>query len=191
MFDELLKKWAKAFDEVHLLDEFQQKAVVMKYAYAVCFELEDYTPGNFPPRDELLNIIPGEVILGYEEYGLSADGLPCYHQRVYNDDKRYAGFYRYSPEAVEYIFFNLGIGVPYLFHRIEFEAGRKVSFQRVTADGGGGAFARMTGEQAIQRAKNDEYSIFLSERRYEYKDGRIVRDISDNRVPGMGQFQLE
>jgi hypothetical protein len=189
MFEELLQGWGKAFGEFGLLMEYRKKAVMVKYASENYFELEDYTPEGFLPRQELLDQVPEEIVVSYIEYGLTADGLPCFYQTVNADGSiHWAAFYRYSSEAVEFVEYNLAKEVPRLFQRMVFERGRKVAFLRSVANGGGAWFFRMTGEEAVEMARKDESSIFLYEQCYEYEGDHIVRDRSDNRASGIGFY---
>jgi hypothetical protein len=141
MFDELITGWAKAFDEIGLLEEYQQNVVVVKYATEDCFKLKDFTPEFFSAGNALLDDIPAEVILSYKEYGLGANGLPCYCRTI---DKKglpiFAGFYRYTQEAVEFVQYSLSNSVPRLFHRMVLAEGRKVAFLQAVANGGGFRF---------------------------------------------------
>jgi hypothetical protein len=204
MFDELLQGWGNAFDEIASLEEHRKKAVVIKYARYEAFDLEDYVPGsslagslpqgrvapgNFPPGVELLDRVPENVLSSYEEYGLDTDGLPCYRRTVYDNGWLYAGFYRYSAEAVEYVQF-LDSGIPNCFQCVMFQDGRKIAAMRVWANGGGLYHAGMTAREAIEMARRNEGSMFLDHRRCVYADGRIVRDLTHYRVPGPGEYSV-
>jgi len=191
IFDEVIAAWASTIDEIGLLAEYQQKATTVKYATEHCFKLEDYTPDAFPPGNELLHEIPAEAPLVYEEYSLDANGLPCYCRTINKDGQPIsAGFYRYAPEKVEFVQYNLRYRSPHVFKRMEFAEDRKIAFLHAVANGGGFKFAGMTPQQAIDAAKADKNSMFLSVQEYEYENGRIVRDISHNRAPGAGDYDL-
>ncbi len=192
LFEELLQGWGRAFAELALLEKYRERAVVIKYAHEDCFRLEDYTPEHFPPGNELLDRIPDEIVLSYEEYGMGPDGLPCYCRTVFKDSNRqFAGFYRYSPTTVEYIQYNLTNRVPFIFHRMVFAGGHKVASLRAVANGGGHFFTGMAPEEAVARARSDEHAIFLYTNGYEYEKGRIVRDLSNNRAAGVEEYHYE
>jgi hypothetical protein len=189
MFDELITGWAKAFVEIGLLEEYQQNVVAVKYATEDCFKVKDFTSAFFPPGNALLDDIPADVILSYEEYWLGANGLPCYCRTVDKEGLPIsAGFYRYTQEAVEFVQYNLAYRVPRLFQKMVLLEGRKVAFLQAVANGGGFRFSGMTPEEAIAVAKRDEHSVFLYLQQYEYEEGRIVRDISANRASGIGEY---
>ena len=192
MFGELIAGWAKAFNEIGLLAEYQKSVTVLKYATEQCFKLEDYTPGSFPSRHELLENKPSEIPLFYEEYGLDKNGLPCYCRTIDKEGQPVsAGFYRYTPEAVEFVRYNLSYSVPHVFQRMVFADGRKLAFLHAVANGGGFSFSGMTREEAIDLAQRDERSVFLYVKQYEYEDGRIVRDVSHNRAAGIGEYDFK
>jgi|SRR5579863_8017446 len=183
IFDELIAGWAEAMDEIDALNIYQKDAVAVKYAAEPCFELEDFMPGSFLPRNAFLDNIPSPVPYTYEEYGLGANGLPCYCKTMSRDGAPiFAGFYLYTHEGAEFVQYNLSIGVPRLFQRIVFEDGRKLRFMRAVANGGGSAFSGKSREQAVVVAKSDERSIFLYVRHFEYQNGVIIRDVSTNRA---------
>ena len=142
MFGELIAGWAKAFDEIGLLAEYQKSVTVLKYATEQCFKLEDYKPGSFPSRHELLENKPSEIPLFYEEYGLDKNGLPCYCRTIDKEGQPVsAGFYRYTPEAVEFVQYNLSYSVPHVFKRMVLADGRKLAFLHAVANGGGFRFS--------------------------------------------------
>ncbi len=183
IFDELIAGWAKAIDEIDVLNQYQKDVVAVKFATEPCFELEDFMPGSFFPRNEFLDNIPSPVPYTYEEYGFGANGVPCYSKTMRRDGAPiFAGFYRYTHEKAEFVQYNLSIGVPCLFQRIVFEDGRKLRFMHAVANGGGAAFSGKSREQAVIVAKSDERSIFLYVRHFEYQNGVIIRDISNNRA---------
>lgn len=183
IFDELIAGWAKAIDEIDVLNQYQKDVVAVKFATEPCFELEDFVPGSFFPRNAFLDNIPSPVPYTYEEYGFRANGLPCYCKTMSRDGAPiFAGFYRYTYEKVEFVQYNLSIGVPCLFQRIVFEDGRKLRFMHAVANGSGAAFSGKSREQAVVAAKSDERSIFLYVRHFEYQNGVIIRDISNNRA---------
>ena len=183
IFDELIAGWAKAIDEIDVLNQYQKDVVAVKFATEPCFELEDFMPGSFFPRNEFLDNIPSPVPYTYEEYGFRANGVPCYCKTMSRDGAPiFAGFYRYTYEKVEFVQYNLSIGVPCLFQRIVFEDGRKLRFMHAVANGSGAAFSGKSREQAVVAAKSDERSIFLYVRHFEYQNGVIIRDISNNRA---------
>ncbi len=192
IFDELIAGWAKAIDGIDLLNNYQKDAIAVKYATEPCFELEDFMPGSFLPRNAFLDNTPSPVPYTYEEYGLGANGLPCYCRTVGRDGSPiFAGFYRYTHEMVEFVQYNLSGGVLCLFERIIFEDGRKVRYMRAVANGGGAAFSGKSREQAVVVAKSDERSIFLYVRHFEYQNGVIIRDISNNRAAGLGEYEYK
>ena len=113
-FDELLAGWAQALNEIGLLAQYQRQATVVKYATDTCFKLEDFTPDLFPSGVTLSDEIPAGATPYYEEYGLGPDGFPCYSRTLDKQGQPVsAGFYRYAPEAMEYVQYNLSTGVPY------------------------------------------------------------------------------
>src|SRR5580658_6444019 len=189
IFDELIAGWTQAMDEIDVLNNYQKDAIAVKYATEPCFELEDFMPDSFLPRNAFLDDIPSPVPYTYEEYGLGANGSPCYCRTVGRDGAPiFAGFYRYTHEMAEFVQYNLSIGVPCLFQRIVFADGRKLRFMRAMANGGGAAFSGKSREQAVVVAKSDERSIFLYVRHFEYQNGVIIRDVSNNRAPGIGEY---
>lgn len=192
MFDKLLKGWSQLFGAKELIEEYHAKAVALKYAREERFDLEDYRPGSFPAGGELFDEVPEDALLTYMEYGMDMDGLPCYCRVVYKAGGRgFAGFYRYLPEAAEYVEFNLALGVPARFQRLEFQEGLVVASLRAIANGGGAAFGGMNSAQALTRVKKDEHCMLLSVRRYEYTNGRIIRDVNFHRAPGVGFYRFE
>jgi hypothetical protein len=189
IFDELIAGWAQAMDEIDVLNNYQKDAIAVKYATEPCFELEDFMPDSFLPRNAFLDDIPSAVPYTYEEYGLGANGLPCFCRTVGSDGAPiFAGFYRYTHEMAEFVQYNLSIGVPRLFQRIVFADGRKLRFMHAVANGGGAAFSGKLREQAVVVAKSDERSIFLYVRHFEYQNGVIIRDVSNNRAAGIGEY---
>lgn len=191
IFDEVIVAWASTIDEFGLLAEYRQKVTTVKYATEDCFKLEDYTPDAFPPGNDLLDEIPADVPLLYEEYSLDGNGLPCYCRTIQKDGQPIsAGFYRYTPEKVEFVQYNLHHRTPHVFKRMLFAEGRKIVFLHAVANAGGSRFSDMTSQQAINAAKADKYSMFLFVQHYEYENGRIVRDISHNRAPGAGDYDF-
>ncbi len=125
IFDELIAGWAKAIDGIDLLNNYQKGHDSCKVAATEpCFELEDFMPGSFLPRNAFSDNTPSPVPYTYEEYGLGANGLPCYCRTVGRDGSPiFAGFYRYTHEMVEFVQYNLSGGVLCLFERIIFEDG--------------------------------------------------------------------
>jgi hypothetical protein len=188
-FDELLAGWAKAIDEIGLPEEYRQQVAVVNYSGKQCYKLEDYSPGFFPPGNELLEEVPADAMLSYAEYGLQANGLPCYCRTITKEGLPIStGFYRYTPEAVEFVQYNLANGVPHIFQRMVLAEGRKQAFLHAVANGGGTRFSGLTPKQAFDVAKGEKHSIFLYVQRYEYEEGRIVRDVSTIRAPGAGEY---
>lgn len=189
IFDELIAGWAGAMDEIDLLSKYEKDAVTVKYAVQPCFELENYTPESFLPGNAMLDSVPKPTPHYYVKYGLAADGLPCYCKTFGREGLPiFSGFYRYSPETVEFLEYNLANGIPKIFQRLVFKNGQKLRWLKAVANGGGNAFNDMTREQAIAVAKKDERCIFLHVQQFEYENDRIVRDIANLRAPGAGIY---
>jgi hypothetical protein len=189
MFDQLFERWKLAFDEAHLIDENRERCVRFMYNTEDCFDIAGYTPANFPAGRALLDEVPAGNVYSYQEYGLGSDGRPLYSCTIGRDGTRQGvGFYRYSADGVEHIVFNFMEGVPFILQRLEFENGRKVWFQKLVANGGGTYFSGMTGVAAVEKARQNKNSVFLEERDYSYEGNRIVRDETQARAPGAGDY---
>jgi hypothetical protein len=189
MIDQLFERWKLAFDEAHLVGESRERCVRFVYSNEDCFDIAAYTPASFPAGRSLLNEVPAGNVYSYQEYGLGSDGRPLYSCTIGRDGiKQLVGFYRYSADGVEHIVFNFMAGVPYILQRLEFENGWKVRFQKLVANGGGTYFSGMTGAEAVKKARQDAYSVFLHVQDYSYEGEKIVRDETRARAPGAGDY---
>jgi hypothetical protein len=167
---ELLERWLTAYDEISLLENYQDQAVSTVYAESVRFDLETYTKDHFPPGKPLLTVPPlGE----YFSWGLAADGKPCY----YNGRNIWKGFYTYSDELAEYLEFSPFTGIPTSIKRIAYDGNRKISYQSFGLNGitGYGEEAGTSKEDKLATLMNDSFSVMCSVEQYHYEGERIIR----------------
>jgi hypothetical protein len=100
------------------------------------------------------------------------------------------GRFTYQDTFVEFVKFNLDTRVPSVLKRMEFQDGKKISFQSIVINGSGApAFSQMSKEEIINQIRNDGYSMISTVTRYEYgQTGRIEKSFSIHIAPGLGKY---
>lgn len=190
--EQLFDHWQNSFDELNTISDYKAQVKTTLYADGYRYNLEKFDWGNFPSNGPMKTDKESFGVIGFHEYGLNEKGLPCYVAFNHEYNKVFwEGFYTYNDKLVRYVEFCLNTGVPSALIRIEFENGRKASFQRITINGGGDGYSlsEMSKEKIIQKIKNDEFSIISTVTTYEYDPtGKIKRASSIHVSPGLGKF---
>jgi hypothetical protein len=190
MFDQLLDRWAAAYEDGPGIDEHRSKAVSMKYNRKECFDLEGYGTADFLKCDGLSERPPAEW-WPYYIYGIMADGRPCFSEEVYSEEAKTAGYFNYTDDRVEYVGYGPGLEIPLYVTVVLFGNGRKQSFQQLSLNGAGYGFHGLSVAECRQKILGDDLSSSLFTADYVYEGDRIVRADCYSRQPGLPGYRYE
>lgn len=180
---QLFDRWLTAFDEIDQLPKYKKQAVKTMYGEGKLFRLAGYEPLNFQP-DRPLADSPTEM--KSDGYGLDLTGKPCYTVSQYGME----GFYRYSNNLVEYLEFYEPLGILSTLQRLQFDNGKKVSYQSFSINGinPGSPYAGKTKEQIFKKLFRDRNGYFSTIEQYHYEGDRIKRADCLYNMPGIGAY---
>lgn len=192
LLEQLLQRWEQAFDNLETLPGHKAQVKTTLYSDGSRYNLEKFDGKLFPSDGPLAKDKEGISPIGLHEYGFNAQGLPCYTTSRHDYNQiTWEGFYTYSDTHAEYIDFCLNTGVPSDLKRMEFQEGRKVSFQSIVINGRGSGYSlsQMSKEEVISLIRNDGFSIIATVTRYEYGlTDKIEKSSSIHITPGIGKF---
>jgi len=190
MFDQLLDRWAAAYEDRATIDEHRSKAASWKYSKKECFDLESYGTPDFLKCDDLGERPPADGRT-YYTYGIMTDGRPCFSETVHPNVAKFAGYFNYTGDWVEYVGYGPGLEIPLYVKVVLFGNGRKQSFQQLSLNGGGYGFHGLSIAECRQKILSDDLSSSLFTADYVYEGDRIVRADCYSRQPGLPWYRYE
>lgn len=190
MFDQLLDRWAAAYEDGSGIDEHRSKAVSFRYSRKECFDIEQYGHQEFLKCDGLGEHPPADGGT-YYAYGIMADGRPCFSETVYPDATKFAGYFSYADDRAEDVQFGPGLEMPLRIRVVLFANGRKKSVQQLRLNGGGYGLFGLSIAECRQKILSDEMSSSLFTADYVYEGDRIVRTECYSRQPGLPGYRYE
>jgi len=168
LYNALYERWRLAFDEFSRLDEYKAAGRTIRYADNFRFRLADYDPAGFPAGGPLTTERDAHGTMEYQ-YHLDDAGLPVFVSITSSNkyvSNRWQGFYRYTPDMVEYIEFNLDTKYPSSIERVIRQHGKKTSYQRFSLNS--------RGTFNIPHDQLDYKALFTEIENYHYQAHRII-----------------
>jgi hypothetical protein len=192
LLEQLLEQWQNSFNELDTISDYKAQVKTTLYSYSSRYNLEKFDWSYFPSDGPLTKDKESVEGIGFHEYGFNDQGLPCYVAFRHDYNKVFwEGFYTYNDTLVRFVEFCVNTGVPSALIRMEFQEGRKVSFQRMAINGGasGYSLSQMSKEEIIGKIRNDGFSMISTVTRYHYDStGKIKKASSIHISPGIGKF---
>lgn len=189
--EQLIERWVNAFDEISLINEFEKRAVDIKFARSSRYEVKDYCKGKIKARGKFLPGKPADAASDPFVYGVDENGLPCFSFFSHTWNKiAWKGFYSFSDEMVEYVEFCLNTKVPSCIQRIVFNKGRKALFESMIINGraSGWGLSELDNESRVQKLKTDGHTLFCTVEQYEYENDKIIKANCLVVAPGAGEY---
>ncbi len=191
LFEDIIRRWIRAFDEFGRVEEARSLVRTTKYATGYRYELENYDLVHFPAGGELVDQLPPDEVTPYE-FGFDSSGLPVFDRNWSpHSDYEVRGLYTYSDQRVEHIAFDVITGTPVSIETMQFANAGKIAFQRLSLNGGGRWLQRKAPDEMMAWAQNDDYSIISEVKEFIYEGDRIKGAHCFAVMPGLGKYTYE